>query len=124
MFAPLDDDIIRLLPLSARHIVLDMLWYDEIVRIRDVALWIRERRSEGAEKGERRLAEPTRPLQGTALMSSPCWNRHLKYTLSALQRLHIVTSWLDRLSDSSTDETELQMNSVFQNSFRMALTGG
>lgn len=95
--------IFRLLPLSARHIVLDMLWYDEIVRIRDVALWIRERRSEGAEKGER---------------------RHLKYTLSALQRLHIVTSWLDRLSDSSTDETELQMNSVFQNSFRMALTGG
>ncbi|KWU45039.1 RNA polymerase II transcription factor B subunit 2 [Rhodotorula sp. JG-1b] len=95
--------IFRLLPLSARHIVLDMLWYDEIVRIRDVALWIRERRSEGAEKGER---------------------RHLKYTLSALQRLHIVTSRLDRHSDPSTDETELQMNSVFQNSFRMALTGG
>ncbi|KAG0660961.1 RNA polymerase II transcription factor B 52 kDa subunit [Rhodotorula mucilaginosa] len=94
---------LRLLPLSARHIVLDMLWYDEIVRIRDVALWIRERRSEGAEKGER---------------------RHLKYTLSALQRLHIVASRLDRHSDPSTDETELQMNSVFQNSFRMALTGG
>lgn len=53
-----------------------------------------------------------------------CPNRHLKYTLSALQRLHIVTSRLDRQSDPSTDETELQMNSVFQNSFRMALTGG
>lgn len=59
-----------LLPLSARHIVLDFLWYEEIVRVRDVALWVRERRSEGAEKGERRsvpaprsLHEPDRALR-------------------------------------------------------------
>ncbi|GAA5988935.1 hypothetical protein JCM10908_006236 [Rhodotorula pacifica] len=95
--------IFRLLPLTARHIVLDLLWYDEVVRIRDVALWIRERRSEGAEKGER---------------------RQLRATLSALQRLHIVTSRSERHSNPTTDETELQMSSVFQNSFRMALTGG
>lgn len=31
-----------------------MLWYDEVVRVQDVALWVRERKSEGADKGERR----------------------------------------------------------------------
>ncbi|POY76297.1 hypothetical protein BMF94_0492 [Rhodotorula taiwanensis] len=95
--------IFRLLPLTARHIVLDLLWYDEVVRIRDIALWIRERRSEGAEKGER---------------------RHLHGTLSALQRLHIVTPRLARPSDPTTDKTELSMNATFQTSFRRALTGG
>lgn len=76
-----------------------------------------------ANAGQQSLFTYTAP-SGNGADQLPCGNRHLKYTLSALQRLHIVTSRLDRHSDPSTDETELQMNSVFQNSFRMALTGG
>ncbi|BGP57597.1 RNA polymerase II transcription factor B 52 kDa subunit [Rhodotorula sphaerocarpa] len=87
----------------ARHIVLDLLWYEEIVRVRDVALWVRERRSEGAEKGER---------------------RQLHTSLHSLQRLHILTPQLARPSDPVSDETELQLNATFRSSFRMALTGG
>jgi len=37
-----------------------MLWYDELVRVRDVALWVRERKSEGGDKGERRCVSSPR----------------------------------------------------------------
>ncbi|BGP00606.1 RNA polymerase II transcription factor B subunit 2 [Rhodotorula toruloides ATCC 204091] len=95
--------IFRLLPVTSRHIVLNMLWYEEVVRVRDVALWVRERKSEGGDKGER---------------------RHLSSSLSALARLHIITPRSSRPSDTSKDETELEMNPGFRDSFRMALTGG
>ncbi|GAA5853619.1 hypothetical protein JCM8547_007386 [Rhodosporidiobolus lusitaniae] len=95
--------IFRLLPITSRHIVLNTLWYDQVVRIEDVALWVRERRSEGGDKGER---------------------RHLSSSLSALARLHIITPRLSRPGDVPTDATELDMNPKFRQSFRSALTGG
>lgn len=36
-----------------------MLWYDEVVRVRDTALWVRERKSDGGDKGERRCVFPS-----------------------------------------------------------------
>ncbi|GAA6016830.1 hypothetical protein JCM10207_003266 [Rhodosporidiobolus poonsookiae] len=93
--------IFRVLPLTSRHIVLNMLWFEETVRVRDVALWIRERKSEGGDKGER---------------------RHLSATLTALNRLHIVTP--QSSGGPASDDTPLLMNPKFRQSFRSALTGG
>ncbi|GAA5972485.1 hypothetical protein JCM11641_001866 [Rhodosporidiobolus odoratus] len=95
--------IFRLLPITSRHIVLNMLWYEETVRIGDVALWVRERKSDGGDKGER---------------------RHLSASLSALARLHILTPRLSRPGEPPTDVTVLEMNPKFRQSFRSALTGG
>ncbi|GAA6033215.1 hypothetical protein JCM8097_002999 [Rhodosporidiobolus ruineniae] len=95
--------IFRLLPLTSRHIVLNMLWHDEVVTVGDVALWVRERKSEGGDKGER---------------------RHLSASLSALARLHILTPRLSGQGEQPTDATQLDMNPKFRQSFRSALTGG
>lgn len=68
---PRTDDTHRILPITARHVVLNMLWYDELVRVRDVALWVRERKSEGGDKGERRcVSSPPRagPLRARVHM--------------------------------------------------------
>lgn len=42
----------RLLPETARHVVLNMLWYERDVRYEDVACWVRERRSDSGPGGE------------------------------------------------------------------------
>ncbi|GAA5821770.1 hypothetical protein JCM11251_001017 [Rhodosporidiobolus azoricus] len=94
--------IFRLLPITSRHIVLNMLWYEETVRIGDIALWVRERKSEGGDKGER---------------------RHLSASLTALARLHIITPRVAP-GESADDATELDMNAKFRQSFRSALIGG
>ncbi|TNY20418.1 RNA polymerase II transcription factor B subunit 2 [Rhodotorula diobovata] len=95
--------IFRLLPITARHVVLNMLWYDEVVRVQDVALWVRERKSEGADKGER---------------------RQLTSSLSALFHLHILTPRGAHPSSALRDDTALDMSEGFRDSFRLALTGG
>lgn len=71
---PRTDDTHRILPVTARHVVLNMLWYDELVRVRDVALWVRERKSEGGDKGERRcVSSPPRagPLRARMHVRRP-----------------------------------------------------
>ncbi|KPV73961.1 uncharacterized protein RHOBADRAFT_54544 [Rhodotorula graminis WP1] len=95
--------IFRILPVTARHVVLNMLWYDELVRVRDVALWVRERKSEGGDKGER---------------------RHLTATLSALFHLHILSPRGAHPSSALSDDAILDMSEGFRDSFKLALTGG
>ncbi|GAA6054449.1 hypothetical protein JCM3770_007222 [Rhodotorula araucariae] len=95
--------IFRLLPVTARHIVLNMLWYDDEVRVRDVALWVRERKSDGGDKGER---------------------RHLTASLAALFHLHILAPRGAHAASVLSDDTLLDMSDGFRDSFRLALTGG
>ncbi|KDE04515.1 hypothetical protein MVLG_05081 [Microbotryum lychnidis-dioicae p1A1 Lamole] len=98
--------IFRLLPETARHVVLDMLWYDRPVTYSDLALWIRQRRSDGGRDGER---------------------RHLDMTLSALARLHILAEPFSRPSDPQATahfDREVQLGARFRASLKMALTGG
>ncbi|GAA6062488.1 hypothetical protein JCM10212_001861 [Sporobolomyces blumeae] len=128
--------IFRLLPLTARHIVLNLLWYttepsrtaeedtpmddddvqdaeDEESRISfgDMALWVRERKSDGGDKAER---------------------RHLSASLSALARLHILSPQAaDEVPDQDAaeratvnDSTLFVLNDKFRRNLRQALTGG
>lgn len=54
----------RLLPQTARHIVLNMLWYERTVSYEDAALWVRERRSDNGGTGERKcVPSPLRSQQ-------------------------------------------------------------
>ncbi|SCV67579.1 BQ2448_5190 [Microbotryum intermedium] len=97
--------IFRLLPETARHTVLDMLWYDRPVTYKDLALWIRQRRSDGGRDGER---------------------RHLDMTLSALARLHILTEQSSRSDTTPRTNAErgVRLGGRFRASLKMALTGG
>ncbi|GAA5912359.1 TFIIH/NER complex subunit TFB2 [Sporobolomyces salmoneus] len=142
--------VFRLLPLTVRHLVLNLLWLstpasgrdrrresdspmsvqndaeeDEEeeegrseITLREMALWVRERKSDGGDKSER---------------------RHLNASLSALARLHILTpELLDQEDDGMllgdedgagergkiTDSTIFVLNSRFRSSLRQALTGG
>ncbi|KAI5477709.1 transcription initiation factor TFIIH subunit 4 [Pseudohyphozyma bogoriensis] len=91
--------IFRLLPPTARHIVLNVLWYEKEIRYNDVALWVKERKSDGAA-GER---------------------RHLSTSLSALARLHVLTASAHSKEDKNP---VLVMHPSFRENFRSALTGG
>ncbi|GAA5961979.1 hypothetical protein JCM3765_007181 [Sporobolomyces pararoseus] len=134
--------IFRLLPLTARHLVLNMLWLsvpsaestrrardedspmsvqeeeDEEeegrseITLNEMSLWVRERKSDGGDKSER---------------------RHLNASLSALARLHILTPEMEDTgnddgmpSESATinDSTIFVLNTKFRTSLRQALTGG
>ncbi|KAM0751463.1 transcription factor Tfb2 [Meredithblackwellia eburnea MCA 4105] len=90
--------IFRLLPSTARHIVLNMLWYERKLSIEEVAVWVRERKSDGGVIGEQ---------------------RHLNAALSSLARLYILT---ERKKQGS--EPMLAMHDEFRINFRRALTGG
>ncbi|KAK4703579.1 transcription initiation factor TFIIH subunit 4, partial [Phenoliferia sp. Uapishka_3] len=108
--------IFRLLPPTARHIVLDMLWYERQVTKEDVSLWVRERRSDGAAGGERRSRRVFEPRALT-----PPWfcHRHLTTALSALARLHLLTE-----KHRHGTESLLVMHEQFRINFKLALTGG
>ncbi|GAA5844088.1 hypothetical protein JCM3766R1_004518 [Sporobolomyces carnicolor] len=135
--------IFRLLPLTARHIVLNLLWLESSrddsnmdqddedddsvqetsseITLREMALWVRERKSDGGDKSER---------------------RHLHASLSALARLHILTprgpppttsAQRDFDDDANmsiepevtiSDSTVFVLDGQFRNSLRQALTGG
>ncbi|GAA5943573.1 TFIIH/NER complex subunit TFB2 [Sporobolomyces koalae] len=134
--------IFRLLPLTARHLVLNLLWMSSPTNdddpdnnddeseeqegpseatLKEMAVWVRERKSDGPDKSER---------------------RHLNASLSALARLHILTPQApprtfqqddqdeimiqDDESESATvtDATVFRMNDKFRTSLRQALTGG
>lgn len=139
----------RLLPPTARHIVLDMLWYDrELTRV-DVALWVRERRSDGVTGGERRYARSyfssrsnplpqwegclaIRPIGTIISTQAPTafanqgrshplgfCRRHLTTALSALARLHILTE-----KSQSHGDPLLVLHDEFRTNLKFALTGG
>lgn len=49
--------IFRLLPTTARHVVMNTLWDEQEVKIGDVALWVKERRGDGGAANERRYVD-------------------------------------------------------------------
>lgn len=44
----------RLLPETSRHIVLNVLWLNKPVKWTELAVWVKERKSDGGSTGERR----------------------------------------------------------------------
>ncbi|ORY88174.1 RNA polymerase II transcription factor B subunit 2 [Leucosporidium creatinivorum] len=94
--------IFRLLPATGRHIVLNLLWYEQSVTMVDLALWVRTRKSDGGSSGE---------------------HRHLSQALTALARLHILNE-RPGSADELGEGKELDLNQRFRENFRLALTGG
>ncbi|GAA6017090.1 hypothetical protein JCM11491_003252 [Sporobolomyces phaffii] len=148
--------IFRLLPLTARHLVLNLLWLSTTttrterardqdspmsgqeederdqpeeeegqgrseITLKEMALWVRERKSDGGDKSDR---------------------RHLNASLSALARLHILVPQApeDENNDDDgdgfgtethrsaaatvNDSTVFVLDDKFRTSLRQALTGG
>ncbi|GAA5843796.1 hypothetical protein JCM5353_001943 [Sporobolomyces roseus] len=133
--------IFRLLPITARHLVLNLLWLSTVpssipgggrrrevdspmsenedeeeeeeegrseITLGEMAMWVRERKSDGGDKNER---------------------RHLNTSLSALKRLHILEPELNEDEEEEggnvvNDSTVFVLNGQFRTSMRQALTGG
>ncbi|KAK4055924.1 RNA polymerase II transcription factor B 52 kDa subunit [Microbotryomycetes sp. JL221] len=94
--------IFRLLPETARHIVVGLLWSQDGIKMRDVVLWVRDRKSDGAQR------------------------KHLRQSLDALRRLHIVKQdAIDSLANTVVpDSVVLTLDNRFRDNLRLALTGG
>ncbi|KAM0787327.1 hypothetical protein ACM66B_003416 [Microbotryomycetes sp. NB124-2] len=98
--------IFRLLPETSRHIILGILWSESGMRMHELALWVRDRRSDGGQLGQR---------------------KHLRDSIEALRRLHIVSAdgALDALDQAAPlDQVTLTLDSKFRRNLRLALTGG
>ncbi|KAK4046149.1 RNA polymerase II transcription factor B 52 kDa subunit [Microbotryomycetes sp. JL201] len=103
--------IFRLLPETSRHIALGVLWSDAGMRLTDVALWVRDRKSDGSQVGQR---------------------KHLRDSIEALRKLHIITgddvvaalATLSTAAQTIPDSVTLTLDSKFTRNLRLALTGG
>ena len=66
--ADVESEGTRLLPATARHVLLNLLWYEAPVKLTELALWVRERKSEGGAAGERRCVALIRRPRAAMLL--------------------------------------------------------